>query len=308
MFRKDSTRTGLLVIAISVCQLFLHSGCSSDSGSGESTSAGSNPAENPPVRTATDNGTWEVTPSELRARLRANEMARFRMSGNKIVRAELFQSGISSIAELRGLPLEFIDLGMTDVSDLSPLAGMPLKEIVLENTPVSDISILKEMPLEVVKLQSTKVTDLTPIYGLKLRQLNLMSLPIKDLQPFSGMPLETLWIPQTQVQDLTPIREMKTLVSLDIQGTPVTSLEPIQSLSGLRRLNIADSAVEDLTPLKDLNLERLTLTPQKIRKGMEVIRGMTSLVEIQPSLETPMTAADFWKRYDLGVWPVPATP
>ncbi len=165
MFRKDSTRTGLLVIAISVCQIFLHSGCSSDSGNGESDSAGSSTAGNPPVRTATDNGTWEVTPSELRARLRANEMAKFRMSGNKIVRAELFQSGISSIAELRGLPLEFIDLGMTDVSDLSPLAGMPLKEIVLENTPVSDISILKEMPLEVVKLQSTKVTDLTPIMG-----------------------------------------------------------------------------------------------------------------------------------------------
>lgn len=296
------------VLMMAVWFTLLPVGCSNSTDQAASGDAATSAADTPPVRTATDTGTWEVTPSELRARLRANEMARFRMSGNKIVRAELFQSGISSVEELRGLPLEFIDLGMTDVSDLSPLAGMPLQEIVLENTPVSDISVLKDMPLEVVKLQSTKVTDLSPLYGLKLRQLNLMGLSITDLQPFSSMPLETLWIPQTNVTDLSPIREMKTLVSLDLMGTPVTSLEPIQALAGLKRLNIADSAVEDLTPLKDLKLERLTLTPQKIRQGIEVIRGMSSLTEIQPSLETPMTAADFWKRYDLGVWPVPATP
>ena len=270
----------------------------------------------PPVRTADDTTTYHITPSELRARLRANERARFQVSGNDIVRAELFQSGISSVEALRGIPLQYLDLGMTDVSDLSPLEGMPLTELILENTPVADLSVLKGMKLEGLKLQNTKVTDLSVLQGMPLTQLNLMNVPVSDLTSFSGMPLSTLWIPQTQVTDLSPLASLK-LVSLDIQKTAVTSLQPLAAMTTLKRLNIADTGVEDLTPLKDLTLERLTLSPGRIKAGIEVIRGMSSLTQIQPTVETPIDAAEFWKRYDLGVWselpkdepsPAPATP
>jgi hypothetical protein len=35
---------------------------------------------------------------------------------------------------------------------------------------------------------------------------------------------------------------------------------------------------------------------------MEVLQGMDSLKQIQTSINEPMSAADFWKRYDLGVY------
>ena len=259
----------------------------------------------PAVKMADDSSTYSITPSELRAKLRANERAKFTLSGNDIVRAELFQSGIRSIEALKGIPLEFLDLGMTEVSNLSALKGMPLKELVLENTPVEDISVLSGMQLEVVKLQNTKVTDLSVLKGMPIVQLNLLGLNISDLSPFADMPLQTLWIPRTQVADLAPLADIK-LQSLDIQATAVSSLAPLAAMTTLKRLNIADTPIEDLTPLKDLKLERLTFSPDRIKTGIEVIRNMPSLAEIQPTVETPIKAADFWQRYDLGVW-LPAT-
>jgi hypothetical protein len=35
---------------------------------------------------------------------------------------------------------------------------------------------------------------------------------------------------------------------------------------------------------------------------MEHLRAMKSLVLIQTSIEEEMSAEDFWKRFDLGVW------
>ncbi|MCA9034272.1 MAG: hypothetical protein KDA91_04025 [Planctomycetaceae bacterium] len=279
--------TGLLIIVTAI-------GCGSNSKETARTAA-------PPVMPADDSTTYQITPSELRANLKANERAKFTLAGNSIVRAELFQSGIRSIEPLRGIPLEFLDLGMTDVSDISPLEGMPLKELVLENTPVADISVLKGMQLEVVKLQNTKITDLTVLHGMPIRQLNLLGLEVNDLSPFHDMPLETLWAPRTKIADLSPLAGMK-LQSLDIQATDVRSLEPLAAMTTLRRLNIADTPVTDLTPLKDLKLERLTFSPERITAGIDVIRNMPSLAELQPTVETPIKAADFWQRYDLGVW------
>ena len=254
-----------------------------------------------------DASTIQIVPSDLRRRLRANERAKFTLAGNTIVRAELYQSGIRSIEPLRGLPLRFLDLGMTDVSDLSPVAGMPLQELILESTPVSDIRVLEGMRLEVLKLQHTQVTDLSVLRGMPLRQLNLLGLPIADLQEFSGMPLTSLWVPMTRISSLQPLSGMK-LVSLDIQQTAVADLQPLSDITTLKRLNVADTEVTDLRPLRHLQLERLILTPERITAGFEVIRSMSSLVQIQPEVETEMSAQEFWKRYDLGVWsPAPAT-
>ena len=258
-----------------------------------------------PVRTAVDDTTtYALTPSELRTKLGANERANFRKSGNDIVAAELFDSGIHSIEALKGVPLRYLDLSMTDVSDLSPLAGMPLTELLIEQTPVSDISVLKGMPLEGLKLQDTKVTDLSPIYGMQLKQLNLKGLPISDLAPLADMPLETLWLPGTKVIDLTPIAAVQ-LVSLYIQDTEIASLEALAGMTTLKRLNLVNSLVEDLTPLKDMKLERLTFTPGRIKSGIEHLRSMSTLTDIRTDIAEQMSSEDFWKRYDLGVYAAP---
>lgn len=248
-----------------------------------------------------DSTTLKMTPDELRRKLKTNEMATFLVSGNDIVEVNLFRSGVRSIEPLKGLPLRGIDLGLTSVADLSPLAGMKLETLILENVPVSDISVLKGMPLRVLKMQKTKVTDFSALQGMPLEQLNLLNLPFSDLSLLKGMPLNTLWLTATQVTDLTDLPAGR-LVSLDIERTAVSNLYPLATVSSLRRLNIAETQVTDVTPLRGLGLERIVLTPERIRTGMEHLRAMKSLVLIQTSIEEEMSAEDFWKRFDLGVW------
>jgi hypothetical protein len=248
-----------------------------------------------------DKTTLKVTPDDLRRKLKTNEMATFLVSGNDIVEANLFRSGVRSVDPLKEVPLRGLDLGFTQVTDLSPLSGMKLETLVLENVPVSDLSVIKGMPLRILKLQNTKVTDFSVLSGLPLQQLNLLNLPFADLTLLKDMPLQILWLTGTQVTDLTGIPAAR-LVSLDIERTSVTSLDPLSTVSTLRRLNIAGTQVTDVTPLKTLRLERLVLSPERIRAGMEALRSMKSLVLIQTSIEEEMSADDFWKRYDLGVW------
>ncbi|MFN9719639.1 MAG: leucine-rich repeat domain-containing protein [Planctomycetota bacterium] len=247
-----------------------------------------------------DKSTVSLTPDELRRRLGTNEMATFLMSGNDIVEANLYQSGIRSIEGLKGLPLRSIDLGFTKVTDLSPLKDMKLESLVLENTMVSDLSVIGDMPLKVLMLQNTKVTDFSVLKKLYLRELNLLNLPFADTTLLAHMPLESLWLDGTQIASLISV-PAKDLISLNLSRTSVSDLTPVSGMVSLRRLNIADTPVTDLTPLKGLRLERIVLTPQRIRSGMEVLREMESLVLIQTDVQQQQAASEFWKRYDLGL-------
>jgi Leucine-rich repeat (LRR) protein len=248
-----------------------------------------------------DSTTLQLTPEELRRKLNANEMATFLVSGNDIVEANLFRSGVRSIEPLRGMPLRGLDLGFTRVTDLSPLEGMKLELLVLENVPVSDITVIRGMPLKILKLQNSKVTDFSVLQGMALEQLNVLNLPFSDLSLVKDMPLEILWLTGTQITDLSDIPSRR-LVSLDIERTSVNSLDPLATVNSLRRLNIANTPISDVTPLKNLRLERIVLSPERIRTGMETLRSIKSLVLIQTSIEEELSADDFWKRYDLGVW------
>lgn len=260
-------------------------------------------ATTPPVLRAEPSAEPEVLlPSELKRKLKANENAKFRRVGDDIVEAELFQSGIKSIDALKGLPLRFLDLGMTEVTDLSPIKGMPLKTLILENTTVDDISAVEGMQLEILQLQNTNVTDLSPIVGMPIRELNLLAVPIENLNSVAKLPLQTLWVPQTQVKDISPLKG-KPMVSLDIQGTQVDSLQALEGMVTLKRLNIADTNIADVSPLRGMQLQRITLTPQNIKTGMEILKAMSSLTEIKTSMEAPaQSSAQFWEKYDAGVW------
>lgn len=107
--------------------------------------------------------------------------------------------------------------------------------------------------------------------------------------------------------DLTPLVNTQ-LTSLDIQGTPVTDLAPLCKMPGLERLNIAGSAVTDVRPLAQLRLSRLILTPSKIKEGLEVIRAMPSLNQIDLQFEEGVptrTPEQFWADYDAGKFKQP---
>lgn len=273
-------------------------GCGGSGGTGETTETA------PPTMEATPSDVPEVlTTRELRRRLRANEAAKFERVGTDIVEAHLFQSGVKDIAGLKGLPLRFLDLGMCEVSDLSAIEGMPLTTLILEDTKVSDLSVVKGMRLEVLQLQETDVTDLSMLAGMPIRELNLKNVAIDSLDTIATLPLQTLWVPGTNVTDISPLAG-KAMVSLDIEGTQVTSLEPLAAMSSLKRLNIVNTPISDLTPLKNLQLQRITLTPQSITKGIDVLRSMPRLSQILTTMEgnPQQSATEFWQKYDAGVW------
>ena len=93
-------------------------------------------------------------------------------------------------------------------------------------------------------------------------------------------------------------------VARDRQGTPVHDLTPLAALNELERLNIAHTAVTDLTPLAGLNLSRLILTPGKIVTGLDAIRSMSSLRELDIEFEgdrPARTPDQFWSEFDAGL-------
>ncbi len=248
-----------------------------------------------------DTTTLRADPRALRQQLGANEMAKFLVEGNDVVEANLFRSGLRSVEPLKGLPLRGLDLGFTYVSDLSPLTGMPLESLVLENTRVADLSPLKGMPLKVLKIQNTQVTDFGFLDGMQLTHFNVLNLPFSDLNAVRDMPLNTLWLTGSKVTELTALSGSR-IVSLDIERTEISDLSPLATTSGLKRLNIAATPVMDLSPLAGLSLERIVLSPERIRTGIEAIRNMKSLIYIQTAVDQNQTADEFWKRYDLGIW------
>lgn len=284
------------VISRYVVSLFLLAGCGG-SGEVESPRSDSREVAAPmPVALNVD-GEPEISIGTLRRELGANSQAQFTKAGGKILAASLMYSGVTNIEPLRGLPLKFLDLTQLPISDLAPLAGMPLNELYLEGTQVTDLTPLKGMPLRVLRMEHIPVSDLTPLAGMRLEQLNVYDTQVQDIAVVADMPLNTLWLSGSKVSDLTPIRQVS-LESLDVENTPVSDLSPLAGKQSLKRLNIAGSAVTDLTPLQGLRLERLIFTPGKITRGLEIVRGMTSLQNIGPSFDEVQPPDEFWAGWD----------
>lgn len=208
---------------------------------------------------------------------------------------------VADISPLKGLPLLALDLRGCKVQDLTPLAGMPLRELYLEDTRVADLAPLRGMPLEKVYLSNAPVSDLGGLAGLPIAELNLVDTKVSDLGPLKGMPLQMLWLNGCPLKDIAALKDVP-LVSLTLADTEVTDLSPLANHPTLKRLHIAGTPVSDLTPLKSLALSRLILTPDRIQKGLEAVRAMTSLEELDvdfaPDQRKPLSPDEFWRRYD----------
>lgn len=296
MIRKAAN--GMPLIALLAAVPFLFGGCSS------SDTEDSSRSEAPPVmKSEASDEPVPLTVRELRKMLKVNELAKFQKVGNDIVAAELYQSGVKDISALEGIPLRQLDLGFTEVTDISPLKGMPLTYLNLEETKVDDLSALKGMPLQELHLHSCPLTNLDLLNGMPLQRLNLSKVPVTSIAACANMPLETLWIPNTKVTDISALAG-KTMQSLDIEGTEVADLSALAGMKTLQRLNIVGTKVTDLSPLAGLPLTRISLTPENITDGIEVLRDMPSLNNILTTTvgASTQSAAQFWSKYDAGVY------
>jgi hypothetical protein len=118
--------------------------------------------------------------------------------------------------------------------------------------------------------QATLVSNLDPLRGMPIDSIELANTSVADLSPLLGMPLNALTCGNTGVSDLSPLK-----------GMPLTELK------------IGDTLVSDLGPLEGMKLSLLQFTPQKIIRGMDIVRQMKNLNAIngQP-------ASDFWRNLE----------
>jgi hypothetical protein len=92
-----------------------------------------------------------------------------------------------------------------------------------------------------------------------------------------------LWLTDSPVKDISPLSRSP-LVSLTLHRTPVTDLSPLANTQ-LQRLHIGETAVTDLSPLAGLPLTRLVFDPDKITKGIDVIKAMPTMQQIGTKFE-----------------------
>ncbi|MES2659380.1 MAG: hypothetical protein V4689_12240 [Verrucomicrobiota bacterium] len=142
-------------------------------------------------------------------------------------------------------------------------------------------------------LASKSLVDISPLAGVPLVTANFWKMPIKDLSPLKGSKLRELMLAFAEASDLLPLTGMP-LTDLSLWGcNNLSDITPLKSMP-IKNLNLEGViAIRDLTPLDGMKLETLRLEANGIKRGIEVIRKMPSLKEINR-----MPAGEFWKKYD----------
>ena len=180
-------------------------------------------------------------------------------------------------------------------------------DYVTDISPVRGLVGLKKLNCAGGRQRKGILSDLSALKGLPLLQLDCGATMVSDLSPLSGMPLTIFHCGDTPVADLTPLTGMA-LTSLRCHNTRVSDLSPLKGMP-LAILVIPGTSVSDLSPLAGLSLIHLIFPPQKITRGIDAIRQMTSLKWIGPSTwDVQFPAAEFWKKYDAGEFGKPAAP
>ncbi|MBY0525409.1 MAG: protein kinase [Gemmataceae bacterium] len=221
------------------------------------------------------------------------------LKGMQLNTLNLDSTSVQDLTPLKGMPLTTLDLhGCGQVRDLTPLQGMSLTTLDLFGCgQVHDLTPLKGVPLTSLNLFGCRqVHDLTPLQGMPLSTLNLgLCSQVRDISALKGMPLSRLYLHGcSQLQDLRPLQGMS-LTQLELQWCgQVYDLSPLKGMP-LTWLNLDNTPVKDLTPLQGMNLQKILFNPKIVTKGMEYLRQMKSLTNLND-----LPPAEFWKRYDAG--------
>lgn len=179
--------------------------------------------------------------------------------------------------------------------DLKSLRGSPIKQLqLLACDKLTSISPIAGLKLEDVMLWKIDVEDITPLAGMPIQELIIYGCPVKDLTVLKGMPLKSLRIGETNVADFSPLKGLP-LTHLSLYASEVSDLAPLEGmlLESLDIQVIGSGKISDLTPLKGMKLKHLEFDEDTVIRGMNVIRSMKSLEEING-----MPADEFWKKYD----------
>ncbi len=225
---------------------------------------------------------------------------------------------LADLTALRGMNLAgltHLGLGCTKVTDAGMVYFKDCKDLTalyLDGTKVSDkgLAHFKDCKnLASLRLDSTQVSDagLMHFQDCKdLKYLNLSWTQVSDagLAHFGNCKsLTDLRLNHTRVDDagLAAFKGCTNLTCIDLSGTQVSDagLAHFKGMP-LTVLHIQDTGVTDVSSLQGMPLEEILLTPNKITKGLDMLRDMKSLKTIGVEWDQAWPAAEFWERYDKG--------
>lgn len=223
---------------------------------------------------------------------------------------------LEGLQNLRGLPLQELNLNNSNVVDLAPLAGMKLRKLDLGRTAVDNLAPLKGLPLETLALRNSRIRDLSPLQELPLLSLDLSySDGIRDLSPLARCPLQELRLDYTNVSDLAGLKGLP-LRLLSLQSTRVRELSPLAGMK-LRELDLYQTPVGNVAVLAGMPLERLflaacpnlrdvsalakcpELSTLTLPGGAQPLQPLKALPKLQliSCSQVPEPAAQFWAKY-----------
>jgi len=141
-----------------------------------------------------------------------------------------------------------------DIVDLTPLGDLPVVSLRFMKSRIADLRPLAGTPLRVLFIDSDALTDLSPLRETLVTRLHLNAPNLTSLTSLEGTKLEVLSIKCPKLTDLSPLRDLP-LHDLDIRGSGVT----------------------DLGPLKGMPLESFRFDPDRITRGLDVLKGIKTL-------------------------------
>jgi len=195
-------------------------------------------------------------------------------------RLDLKGTSVSNLEPLRGMPLDFLDLGgCKGIKDLEPLRGAPLRVLWMSGLSSLDsdsIAVISSLTnLMRLNLSGTKVGDLSALQGLPLEWLYLEGAPVFEISPLRGMPLEILNLRGTRVADLSPLAGMP-LTWLDASNIPADDYSPLAG-APLEFFMTQHSPIRDLSFLEGSPIRTLALSECHEALGYAVLEGLESL-------------------------------
>lgn len=185
------------------------------------------------------------------------------LAGLAIEHLALQQTGLTSIAPLAGMPLDYLDISENQVSDLSPLRGIGLSTLIIRGCPISDCQALTGMPLRLFDCRSTKITDITPLTGAPIERLTANDCRLQSLEALRGAPLQRLSLDGSASPEVAILGDLP-LTILHINNHPALPLEQIISDS-LRSLNATGCNIENIEALAGRPLRTIVLRNNKIQ-------------------------------------------
>ena len=216
-----------------------------------------------------------------------------------IVAAEFPNCSLRDISPLRGLKLKGLDLSGNPVRELRHLKGMPLRTLFLENTRVLSLRELSDASLVELRLNNSPVESLDGLQGQPLENLYAVNTRITEVSALSESNLRQLWLSESPVSDVSGLAGLP-LVSLTLHRTLVEDLSFVRKLPVLQRLHIGETLISDLSPLEGLNLTRLVFSPERVKKGMNIARGLYGIAEIGTNFDDRgrnlTTPEEFWSQ------------